>query len=166
MTVRPILGRKIEPHPPSNLHQPSSKPLLIRAKTGIDPKRIDSQRVRIKFPRRSTTMRIKLNYIAPGLAAAAIGGAIALARRQRRHQSSRAVRHQSPSPIRAGVPRIEPRRSRHHERPTGPAVLIHNVRKAFEYGGLPAQTPSEASLGPPRWGRVGWIVAVGCWLRR
>src|SRR6476661_6708898 len=69
----------MKPHPPSNLHQPSSKPLLIRAKTGIDPKRIESQRVRIKFPRRSTTMRIKLCYIAPGLAAAAIGEAIALA---------------------------------------------------------------------------------------
>src|SRR6476620_7046530 len=34
---------------------------------------------------------------------------------QRRHQSPRAVRHQSPSPIRAGVPRFQPRRSRHHE---------------------------------------------------
>src|SRR4029077_4386937 len=79
MTVRPIPGCKIAPHPPSNLHQPSSKPLLIRAKTGIDPKRIESQRVQIKSPRRSTTMRIKLSYIAPGLAAAAIGGAIALA---------------------------------------------------------------------------------------
>src|SRR6478736_6733631 len=79
MTVRPILGRTMKPHPPSNLRQPSSKPLLIRAKTGIDPKRIESQRVQIKFPRRSTTMRIKLNYIAPGLAAAAIGAAIALA---------------------------------------------------------------------------------------
>ena len=93
-------------------------------------------------------MRIKLNYIAPGLAAAAIGGAIALAPVASAdtdplvpYGSSRAVRHQSPSPIRAGVPRIEPRRSRHHERPTGPAVLIHSVPKAFNYRGLPAQTP-------------------------
>jgi hypothetical protein len=34
-----------KPHSSSNLHQPSSKPLLMRAKTGIDPKRIESQRV-------------------------------------------------------------------------------------------------------------------------
>jgi|tagenome__1003787_1003787.scaffolds.fasta_scaffold19350896_1 hypothetical protein len=84
-------------------------------------------------------MRIKLNYIAPGLAAAAIGGAIALAP-VATADTDPLVPYgtKSPSPIRAGVPRIEPRRSRHHQRPTGPAVLIHNVPKAFEYGGLPA----------------------------
>jgi hypothetical protein len=79
MPVRPILGRKYTATSAIKSSPTVSKPLLIPAKTGIDPKRIESQRVQIKFPRRATTMRIKLNYIAPGLAAAAIGGAIALA---------------------------------------------------------------------------------------
>ena len=93
---------------------PQDKALSNIKSSSTDPKRIESQRVQIKFPRRSTTMRIKLNYIAPWF------------------------------PIRAGVPRIEPRRSRHHERPTGPAVLIHNVPTS----GPPSKLQPSARLWP------------------
>ena len=94
-------------------------------------------------------MRIKLNYIAPWLAAAAIGGAIALAPVASADSDPLVPYGTNPQvPYVLGYPRIQPRRSRHHERPTGPAVLIRNVPKAAEYGGLPAQTPRRPLVVP------------------
>ena len=93
-------------------------------------------------------MRIKLNYIAPGLAAAAIGGAIAIA--------------PSPAPIvilscrTARTPKSHTCWGFTNRTTTKPTPRTanwtsrfnHNVPKAFEYGGLPAQTPKRPLVVP------------------
>ena len=66
-----------------------------------------------------------IKYIAPWLAAAAIGGAIALAPIASADTNPLVPYGTNPHAPIAGVPRIEPRRSQHHERLRRRAVLIH-----------------------------------------
>ena len=94
-------------------------------------------------------MRIKLNYIAPGLAAAVIGGAIALAPVASADSDPLVPYGTNPQvPYVLGF-----HESNHDEADTtngqlDRAVLIRNVPKAAEYGGLPAQTPRRPLVVP------------------
>src|SRR5262245_42105023 len=81
-------------------------------------------------------MKTTLKYVAPWLAAAAMGGAIALApiasaaATPTPHSGPAAitdtdplVRYGPPGPVRARLPRFGPRRGQHHEWSSGRAVL-------------------------------------------